>query len=113
MIVRIVARKGGIEVLKALKNSELGWKDLMEASKQNSHTLSARTKDLISAGLIKEELASDPESPRKRKVYTITDTGRRILELLEEIGRVHKEGFGEDKELKEMEEDLEGANEPK
>ncbi len=106
-IVRIVARKGGIEVLKALKNSKLGWKDLMDVSKQNSHTLSARTKELISAELIKEELAPESDSPRKRKVYTITDTGRRILELLEEIEKVYGEGVGEDKELREMEEDLE------
>jgi len=32
--------------------------------------------------------------------------GRKILELLDEIERVYKEGWGGDRELKEMERDL-------
>ncbi len=106
-ILRIIAKTGGVEILKALKNSELTWKELLKKSGQNSHTLSVRTKEFIEHGLIVEKLSPIPNSPRKKKVYALTPTGKRILELLEEIERVYKEGVSlDEKELKWIEESL-------
>ena len=89
-ILRIIAKAGGIEILKALKDSELSWMELLNKTGQNSHTLSVRTREFIEYGLITEKLASVPNSPRKRKVYAHTSMGKRILELIEEIERVSK-----------------------
>jgi len=57
------------------------------------------------------ETLINSETSQKRKGYALTDTGRKILELLEEIEKVHKKGFGEDKELEDEEKDLEELSE--
>ena len=94
-IIRAIARAGGVEVLKALKEKPLSWNELLKKSNQNSNTLSHRTREFIQLGLISEELMQVPDSPRRKKVYTLTPTGKRILELLEEIERVYEEGVSE------------------
>lgn len=110
-ILRAIAKTGGVEILKALENEPLSWNDLLKKSNQNSNTLSYRTREFIQLGLIKEELTPVPGSPRRKKVYTITPTGKRILELLEEIERVYKEGVSEEKFEKEAEKYLYGKRE--
>jgi DNA-binding HxlR family transcriptional regulator len=104
-ILRIIAKAGGIEILKALKDSELSWTELLKKSGQNSHTLSVRTKEFIEHGLIIEKLSPIPNSPRKRKVYALSPAGKRILKLIEEIERVCREGILAE-ELKQSEPDV-------
>ena len=103
-IVRLIAKTGGIEILKALKNTNLRWNELMKSTELNSHTLSVRTRELIEAGLIVVRYDQVGRHP----LYTLTPTGKRILELLEEIEKVYKEGVSlREKELKFVEEQLE------
>ena len=84
-IIRLIAKTGGIEILKALREGNLRWSELMKVTGLNSHTLSVRTRELIDAGLIVVKYDQIGRYP----LYTITTTGRRILELLEEIERVY------------------------
>ncbi len=66
---------------------------------------------MISNGLVKETLV-EVRKGRSKKVYVLTPTGKRILELLEEIERVYKEGVSlEEKEMRWVEKQMEGDEE--
>ena len=90
-IFRTLAKTGGVEVLRALKDGKLRWNELMKASGLNSHTLSVRTRELMEAGLIVVRY----DQIGRRPLYMLTPTGKRILELLEEIERVYREEIEE------------------
>jgi len=100
------------EILSPLKKGPKPFTELSKSCSLSKSNFNDRLEWLIKNGLIYETLINS-ETGRKRKGYALTDTGRRILELLEEIERVYGRGVGEDRELKEMEEDLREANEPK
>lgn len=103
-IFRTLAKTGGVEVLRALKDGNLIWNELMKDSGLNSHTLSVRTRELMEAGLI----AVRYDQIGRRPLYMFTATGRRILELLEEkIERVYREGASlEEREERKMLEEV-------
>jgi DNA-binding HxlR family transcriptional regulator len=94
------------KILRALGSGDKTFTELNKITPLSTPNFNKRLGELLEVSLIKEVLGSPKNSSRKRKVYTLTDTGRRILELLEEIERVYKEGWEEDRELKEMERDL-------
>jgi len=98
-VIRAVSKTGGVEILKALKDGPLSWNELLKKSNQNSNTLSYRTREFIQLKLIEEGLISVQDSPRRKKVYILTSTGKKILELLEEIERVYREGVSEDEKF--------------
>jgi DNA-binding HxlR family transcriptional regulator len=86
-IIRLIAKTGGIEILKALKEDNLRWSELMKVTGLNSHTLSIRTRELIDAGLIIVKYDQIGRYP----IYILTTTGKRILKLLEEIEKIHSD----------------------
>jgi len=64
----------------------------------------------IKNGIIDEALAKTRKG-RSRKVHVLTPTGKRILELLEEIERVYSEGVSEEEKFeKEAEEYLSSSD---
>ena len=108
-IIRSIAKTGGVEILKALKDGPLSWNELLKKANQNSNTLSYRTREFIQLKLIEEELVSVQDSPRRRKVYVLTPTGKRILELIEEIEKAYNVRISEDEKFeREAEEHLYG-----
>lgn len=96
--------EANVQILKNLKQTKMGYTDLMKSSPVSSGAFSQRINQLISLGLVKV----DYDEKERRPLYTLTPTGKRILELLEEIERVYKEGVSlDEKELKWIEEALE------
>ncbi|AGK61588.1 hypothetical protein Asulf_01612 [Archaeoglobus sulfaticallidus PM70-1] len=95
--------EANVWILKNLKNKKLIYTELMKNSLVSSGAFSTRINQLINLRLVKVEY----DQEKRRPFYSLTDTGKRILELLEEIERVHRKvGLGEYRELKEMEKDL-------
>ncbi|RLI75132.1 hypothetical protein DRP04_13825 [Archaeoglobales archaeon] len=87
------------EILLALKSGSKGFNEIQKVSSLSVSNFNTRIDWLLELGLVKETLGG---GKRKRKVYALTDTGKRILELLEEIERVYKEGVMKEKEGREV-----------
>ncbi len=77
-----------LKILQALKESDLSFTKLNERAPLTTPNFNNRLTELIKLGLITEVLI-ESEKGRKKKVYSLTDKGRKILELLEEIERVY------------------------
>ncbi len=91
-------------ILRGIKNGKSTYSEIMEASNLVRSNFNKRLNELINLGLI--SYTAGKEEGRRRTIYSLTDTGRRILELLEEIEKVYNEGVGREKEVKELVEDL-------
>ncbi len=95
-----------LEILRLMKDSEKRYSDLQKESPVSAGAFSTRINQLIDLGLVKVRYSMTDRRP----LYTLTPTGKRILELLEEIERIYKEGVSlEEKELKWIEKQLEGG----
>lgn len=93
-------------ILQELREGFKTFSELDEIVPISTPNFDKRLQELLNLGLIKETLITT-EKGRGKKVYVITPTGKRILELLEEIERVYKEGVSlEEKELKWAEDEL-------
>jgi len=81
---------------------------LKKIAEGDKNSVSRRTDELLKLGLIKVEY-----NPKERRpFYSLTPTGRKILELLEEIAKVYEEKVSlEEKELKWIEESLKRSQE--
>jgi len=89
------------EILKLMKDAEKRYSDLQKESPVSSGAFSTRINQLIELGLVKIRY----DLTERRPLYMLTPTGKRILELLEEIKQVYKEGVSlDEKEIKEIEE---------
>jgi DNA-binding HxlR family transcriptional regulator len=101
-IINTLSRSKSLDILFTLKNGHKRWGELLEVVKDKK-TLSNRIRELADLGLVKVAFIFD--TPTGTRIYALTPTGKRILELLEEIERVYKEGVSlEEKEIKEIEE---------
>lgn len=94
------------KILRKLKDGEKTFTELYEVSGLSKRNFDRRLGELIHLGII-IEVFSQTETGRKKKKYALTPIGKRILELLEEIERVYKEGVSEEERFeKEAEEFL-------
>ncbi len=80
-----------IQIMKNLRNSQLGYTDLMKLAPVSPGAFNKRLNDLINLGLVKARY----NERERRPLYMLTPTGKRILELLEEIERVYREEIEE------------------
>ena len=86
------------QILSALRSGTKTFTELASACSLSKSNFNERLEWLIVHGLVRETLVAVRKG-RSKKVYTLTPTGKRILELLEEIERVYKEGVSlEEKE---------------
>lgn len=94
------------QILSALRSGTKTFTELASACSLSKSNFNERLEWLIVHGLVKEVL-TEIRKGRSKKVYTLTPTGKRILELLEEIERGLQGGVSlEEKELKFVEEEL-------
>ena len=99
-LLNILSHSGSVDILRCLKKGPKRQIELIKETGLDKTIVWRRTKELGLAGLIKMEITITDRHPK----FELTPTGRRILELLEEIERVYKEGVSlEEKELKEIE----------
>ncbi|WP_456468142.1 winged helix-turn-helix domain-containing protein [Archaeoglobus sp.] len=95
-----------LRILQSLREGIKTFSELDDASPLSTPNFDRRLNELINLGLVKETFIMT-EKKRAKKMYSLTPTGKRILELLEEIERVYKEGVSlREKELKWAEEEL-------
>jgi len=91
-------------ILQALIDGSKSFTELFNVSKLSKRNFDKRIKELIDLKLITEVLVLNEKTGRKKKKYALTDIGKRILNLLEEIEKVYTEGVKEDKgELESLE----------
>jgi|Deesub1362B_J571_1020462.scaffolds.fasta_scaffold14579_2 DNA-binding HxlR family transcriptional regulator len=103
-IINTLSRSKSLDILFTLRYGHKRWRELLEVVKDKK-TLSNRIRELAGLGLIKVTFIFD--TPTGTRIYMLTPTGKRILELLEEMERVYKEGVSlEERELKWVEEKL-------
>jgi len=99
-----------LRILKAIASNESPfYSEIMKKSNLVRSNFNRRLNELLDLGLVKVEYVEDPNPRvcRPRALYSLTPTGRRILELLKEIEKVYKEGVSlEDKEERWTEEEL-------
>lgn len=104
-----------LRILKAVaEDGSSFYSEIMKKSGLVRSNFNRRLNELLDLGLVKVRYVEDPNPNirRPRALYSLTPTGKRILELLEEIERVYKEGVSlEEKELKWVEERMEGDEE--
>jgi len=101
-LLKALSKRGGVNVLCAVNKSKI-FNEIVEISGYDRGTVYRRLEEFVKLGLVLKKY--DLES--KLLNYIITPTGKRILELLEEIEKVYKEGVSlEEKELKWIEESL-------
>jgi len=92
-----------VNILKCLKERPHGYTELMKKSTVSSASFSGRLNELLELGLVKARY----NERERRPLYMLTPTGKRILELLEEIERVYKEGASlEEKEERQLVEEF-------
>ncbi len=90
------------QTLSALKSGPKTFTELASACSLSKSNFNDRLEWLILHGLVRETL-SEIRKGRSKKMYALTPKGKRILELLEEIERVYKEGASlEEHEKKEI-----------
>jgi DNA-binding HxlR family transcriptional regulator len=75
-----------IAILRLLKNDRKRHSELQKKSPVSPGAFSTRINQLIELRLVKVEY----DQEERRPFYVLTNTGKRILELLEEIERVYK-----------------------
>ena len=99
-----------LAILKAIaSDKEAFYSKIMEKSGLVRSNFNRRLNELLDLGLVEVTYVKDPNPNvrRPRALYSLTPTGKRILELLEEIERVYKEGVSlDEKELKWIEDAL-------
>jgi len=76
------------------KDAEAFYSEVMKKTGLVRSNFNRRLNELLKLGLVKVSYVKDPNSNirRPRALYSLTPTGKRILELLEEIERVYEEG---------------------
>ncbi|RLI77341.1 hypothetical protein DRP04_11545 [Archaeoglobales archaeon] len=87
-----------LAILKAIaEENESFYSNIMTKSGLVRSNFNRRLNELLDLGLVEVTYVKDPDPNirRPRALYSLTDTGKRILELLEEIERVYKEGIVE------------------
>jgi len=106
-IIKTLGKAKGLKIFFSLKEPKT-WTELEKIADGDKNSVSRRTDELLKLGLIKVEY-----NPKERRpFYSLTPTGRRILELLEEIAKVYEEKVSlEEKELKWIEESLKKSEE--
>lgn len=95
-----------LRILQSLREGIKTFSELDDASPLSTPNFDRRLNELINLGLVKETFIMT-EKKRAKKMYSLTPTGKRILELLEEIERVYKEGASlEEKEERQLVEEF-------
>jgi len=102
-VIKAFAKSKAIEIAKALSSGQKTQQELSFEVKAAVSTVQRALEVFVELNLASEH---PNEGARGAKIYKLTDTGKRILELLEEINQVYTEGVGEDKELKDLKKDL-------
>ena len=78
---RMIGSKGAVRILQILDiEEEARYKTLQESL--NTYTLNSRIKDLLNYDLIQHHLVREEV---RKEWYELTERGRRIVELLNEI----------------------------
>ena len=89
-------------ILKAIAENETPfYSELMKKTGLVRSNFNRRLNELLNLGLVKVTYVKDPNPNvrRPRALYSLTPTGKRILELLEEIEKVYRVGVSlEEKE---------------
>ncbi|MBO8183124.1 MAG: winged helix-turn-helix transcriptional regulator [Archaeoglobus sp.] len=85
-------------ILRAIGAGKPYYSEIMRESGLVRSNFNRRLNQLLKLGLIRVDYVKDPNPNvrRPKAVYSLTDTGRRILELLEEIERIYEEGVSEE-----------------
>lgn len=78
------------KILQALREKNMSFTRLNECTPLSTPNFNNRLTTMIRLGLVEERLQVT-EKGRKKKVYAITEKGRKILELLEEIERTFRD----------------------
>ena len=86
------------QILSALKSGAKTFTELASACSLSKSNFNDRLDWLVENRLVEETLAKARKG-RSRKVYVLTSTGRRILELLEEIERAYNRGVSEEEKF--------------
>jgi len=86
--LKTLGKRGGVEILFALKDGRKKWADLEKAVKEKKST-SFRIKELLRSGLVQVIIIHD--TPTGTKYYQLTPFGEKILEKIEEIERLVEE----------------------
>ena len=95
-----------LKILQTLKDGVKTFSELDEASPLSTPNFDRRLNELINLGLVKEVFKLT-ERGRAKKMYSLTSMGKHILELLEEIEEVYREGFSlKERELRWVEKQL-------
>ncbi|WP_048091645.1 winged helix-turn-helix domain-containing protein [Geoglobus acetivorans] len=98
-----------LRILKSIAEGENSfYSEIMEKSGLVRSNFNRRLNELLNLKLVKVEYVKDPNPNvrRPRALYSLTETGKRILELLEEIERVYKSGVSEDEKFEREAEEL-------
>jgi len=84
-VLKAVSREAGWEILRAVAEGPTRFTHLERSTRVSPRTLSERLKELTELGLI--ERVAYPEVP-PRVEYTLTETGRVVIEVLGELERI-------------------------
>jgi DNA-binding HxlR family transcriptional regulator len=79
--------EANIKIMKGLMNKDLGYTEIMRLSPVSAGAFSKRINQLINLDLVNVVY----DQTERRPLYTLTETGRRILELLREIEGIYRE----------------------
>lgn len=81
-VMKLASKKGGFEILKLLQTSEKKWGEI-EKIVPEKHLISERLQEMLKMGLIEVLIKFD--SPTGTKYYKLTESGRKITELLKKF----------------------------
>jgi len=95
-----------LEILGSLKSQPKSFTELSRECSLSKSNFNDRLNDLIKLGLV-IEILKDIGNTRKRKAYALTNTGKQILLHLKEIEKIYSKEVRGDRELKDVEKELE------
>ncbi len=81
-LLKTIAKKGGYEILKQLKDCPKRWNQL-EKVVNDKQAVSYRIRELQDLGIIRLTIIRD--TPTGSKAYELTPLGKKIVELIEEM----------------------------
>ena len=90
------------KILKVIADDDLAfYSKILQKSGLVRSNFNRRLNELLSLGLVEVRYVKDPNPNvrRPRALYSLTPTGKRILELLEEIEQVYREGVSEEEKF--------------
>lgn len=83
-LLKILGSKGTVDILQFLeKHGTAQYKDLQQFV--STHTLNARTKDLMRLGLIQHHFLREEV---RREWYELTELGKKVLQWLSDLEKI-------------------------